>query len=202
MPALPPKLVDLALRLPIAARSRWQRARLALMGAHIGPRTWLNGIEVPRSPWDLRLDGCSLDHGVILLTTGSRRTEAEGGPRIRIHNAYINRYTMIDASEHIEIKDGVMIGPHTYITDHDHGTAPDLPVMKQPLSGAPTIIEEGAWLGAGVTVLKGVTVGAGAIVAAGAVVTRSVDPMAIVGGVPARFIKSRHDLPPAGAPPA
>ena len=47
------------------------------------------------------------------------------------------------------------------------------------------------WIGHGVIVLPGVTVGNGAVLAAGAVVTREVAPYAIVGGVPARAIRSR-----------
>jgi tetrahydrodipicolinate N-succinyltransferase len=42
-------------------------------------------------------------------------------------------------------------------------------------------------------ILPGVTLGDGAIVAAGAVVTTDVPPYAIVGGNPARVIKSRFD---------
>jgi len=45
-------------------------------------------------------------------------------------------------------------------------------------------------MGANVTVLAGVTIGDGAIVAAGAVVTRDVAPRTIVGGVPAKLIKT------------
>jgi acetyltransferase-like isoleucine patch superfamily enzyme len=39
-------------------------------------------------------------------------------------------------------------------------------------------------------VLPGVTIGRGAIVAAGAVVTRDVEPLTIVAGVPARLLRS------------
>jgi acetyltransferase-like isoleucine patch superfamily enzyme len=43
-----------------------------------------------------------------------------------------------------------------------------------------------------VMILDGVTIGTGSIVAAGAVVTKSVEPYSIVGGVPAKLIRSRN----------
>ncbi|MGN1326121.1 MAG: sugar O-acetyltransferase, partial [Candidatus Spyradenecus sp.] len=46
---------------------------------------------------------------------------------------------------------------------------------------------------AGVQVLPGVTIGSNVVVAAGAVVTRDVPDNVLVGGVPARILKS---LPP------
>ncbi|MEO1535570.1 MAG: acyltransferase, partial [Planctomycetota bacterium] len=135
-----------------------------------------------------------LDRGVILLSTGPRRSEAEGGPRIVIREGvYCNRYTMFDASERIEIGARTMIGPHCYITDHDHGIRRHMPIPKQPLIGAPVVIGHDAWLGAGVTILKGVTIGEGAIVAANAVVTKDVPPFSIVAGVPAKVIGERPE---------
>ena len=47
------------------------------------------------------------------------------------------------------------------------------------------------WIGHAVTVLPGVVVGNGAVLAAGAVVTRDVARYTVVGGVPARPIRSR-----------
>lgn len=49
-------------------------------------------------------------------------------------------------------------------------------------------IEDKAWIGFGVTVLKGVTIGEGAVVSAKSVVVKDVAPYTIVGGNPARKI--------------
>ncbi len=51
------------------------------------------------------------------------------------------------------------------------------------------------WLGSQCMILSGVRVGTGAVVAARAVVTRDVPPYAVVGGNPARALKSRFDEP-------
>jgi acetyltransferase-like isoleucine patch superfamily enzyme len=55
----------------------------------------------------------------------------------------------------------------------------------------PVRIGNDVWVGANATILSGVTIGDGAVVAAGAVVVDDVPPYAIVGGVPAKFIKFR-----------
>jgi virginiamycin A acetyltransferase len=49
------------------------------------------------------------------------------------------------------------------------------------------------WLGSGCMILSGVTIGTGAVVAARAVVTRDVPAYAVVGGNPAKPIRSRFD---------
>ena len=59
-------------------------------------------------------------------------------------------------------------------------------------------IEDGAWIGAGATVLPNVTIGRKAIVGAGSVVTKDVPPMTIVAGNPAKVI-GRVDQPKSKA---
>lgn len=62
-----------------------------------------------------------------------------------------------------------------------------------PSSKGNIVLGHGVWIGHGVLVLSGVTIGDGAVVAAGAVITKDVAPYSIVGGNPARFIRSRFD---------
>lgn len=54
----------------------------------------------------------------------------------------------------------------------------------------PIFIEADCWIGAGVVILPGVRIGRGTTVAAGSVVNKNVDPESLVGGVPAKFIRS------------
>ena len=55
----------------------------------------------------------------------------------------------------------------------------------------PVAIGDDVWIGTRAIILPGVRIGRGAIVAAGAVVTRDVNEFDIVGGNPARVIRSR-----------
>jgi acetyltransferase-like isoleucine patch superfamily enzyme len=167
-------------------RRWWFRQR----GASIAPGCWIQPIEVPRNPWDVQLGhSVMLDRGVVLIASGDPADE----PRIQIgKHVYINRSTILDASLSITIGDDTMIGPNCYLTDHDHGLDLDATLGEQPLVEAPLHIGDNVWIGAHATILKGVTVGEQAVVAAGAVVTQDVPPRTIVGGVPARPLRTRE----------
>ena len=56
------------------------------------------------------------------------------------------------------------------------------------------IVESDVWIGRNVTLLSGVTIGRGCTIAAGAVVNKSTPPYAVIGGVPAKFIKFKWTI--------
>lgn len=189
MTAFRDDLINRLIRYPGAIAIRVRTARLRLLGAHIGRNCWLRRIHVPRNPWDIRIDdSVGLDDEVVLLTSGQRMN----APRLVIGSGtYVNRFTMFDASERIEIGRNCLIGPYCYITDHDHGSEQPGPIVEQPLVGRPVRIGNDVWVGAGAIILKGVTIENGAIIGAGAVVLRDVHSGEKVAGVPARTIGSR-----------
>lgn len=172
------------------AARRWRRLCFRLRGVQFGRGCWIQSIEIPRNPQSIVLgDEVALDNHVVLLATGSPRAH----PQIRIGSrTYINRFTMLDASESIVIGERCMIGPSCYITDHDHGTRAGDAVASQPLKSVRTSIGNDVWIGAGAIVLKGVTIGDGAVIGAGAVVTADAPAGAILVGVPARVVGSRQ----------
>lgn len=64
--------------------------------------------------------------------------------------------------------------------------------MRQGHRYGEVIVEDDVWIAANCTLTPGSNIGRGAVVGAGAVVTGSVEPYAIVGGVPARVIGRRN----------
>ncbi|HLS01860.1 MAG TPA: acyltransferase, partial [Beutenbergiaceae bacterium] len=87
----------------------------------------------------------------------------------------------------------VSIAHHTSILSSTHTWQdPHVPIRDQPVVNQPTTIADNVWIGAGVRVLGGVTINTGAIVGAGSVVTKDVPANAIVGGIPARVLRTRH----------
>lgn len=87
----------------------------------------------------------------------------------------------------ITIEDNVLIAPKVSLLSEGH---PLSPTERQALIPGHIHIKKGAWIGAGATILPGVTVGENAIVAAGAVVSKDVPDNTVVGGIPAKIIKT------------
>jgi maltose O-acetyltransferase len=91
------------------------------------------------------------------------------------------------------IGDYVMMGSDVVVITRNHAfDRTDIPMMHQGFEEErPVVIGNDVWIGDRVIIMPGVNIGDGSIIAAGAVVTKDVPAYSIVGGVPARVIKSR-----------
>jgi len=87
----------------------------------------------------------------------------------------------------ITIEDGVLIGPNVNLLSEGHPISPE---DRHSLMVGHIHIKKNVWIGAGANILQGVTIGENSIVAAGAVVSADVPDNAIVGGIPAKIIKT------------
>ncbi len=83
-----------------------------------------------------------------------------------------------------------MIGPNVSLITAGHPLEPSQ--RRAATIGKPILIERNVWIAAA-AVIGGVTVGENSVVAAGSVVTRNVAPNTLVGGNPARVIRSVRD---------
>jgi UDP-2-acetamido-3-amino-2,3-dideoxy-glucuronate N-acetyltransferase len=89
----------------------------------------------------------------------------------------------------VEIEDRVFVGHGvTFVNDKLPRATADDGALKTEADWQllPTVVEAGASIGSGATILGGVRIGRDALVGAGAVVTRDVEPGATVAGNPAR----------------
>ena len=102
-------------------------------------------------------------------------------------NVFINHACSFVDMGGITIEDDVLIGPKVNLITENH---PLDPLDRQALLLKPILIKRNAWIGAGATILPGVTIGENAVVAAGAVVSKDVPANTVVGGVPAKIIKT------------
>lgn len=128
-------------------------------------------------------------HGAVLHVYNFRDMQQS---RIRIgSDSLIGEYSVIRGQGGVQIGDRVYTSPFTQIIAVNHVfDDPTLPFVEQGITAEGIVIEDDVWLGAGAIITDGVRVGKGAVVAAGAVVTRDVPPHTVVGGVPAKPIKS------------
>ena len=106
-------------------------------------------------------------------------------------NVFINSGCHFQDQGGIIIGDGSFIGHNVVLATINH----DLdPANNRKNHYAPITIESHVWIGSNATILPGVTIGEWAVVAAGAVVIKDVPPYTVVGGVPARVLKTvRND---------
>ncbi|WP_050469442.1 sugar O-acetyltransferase [Herbaspirillum chlorophenolicum] len=131
------------------------------------------------------LIGKKVDDGFVLIPP----FYTTGGSDLAIgRNVFINQNCTIYDLGGVDIGDDVLIGPNVSIITSGHPLEPSQ--RHAAVVAKPVRIERNVWIGAGATIIGGVTVGENSVIGAAAVVTRDVPPNTLVGGNPARVIRS------------
>lgn len=127
-------------------------------------------------------------HNTVILRQASNIEIGEG--------CLINHNNVLQAGKvdgKIKIGNYVHTGANVMIIAFNHAfDTREIPTIQQDYYDADVTIGDDVWVGGGAVILAGVTIGRGAIIAAGAVVNSDVPEYAIVGGIPAKFLKYRN----------
>jgi UDP-2-acetamido-3-amino-2,3-dideoxy-glucuronate N-acetyltransferase len=150
---------------------------LVEQGAQIGEgtRVW-HMVQI--RPGALVGKNCNIGRGVFI------DSHVQIGDKVKIQN-YVSVY------EGVTIEDGVFVGPHAVFTN-DKIPRAVTPEMEFKATTdwvvVPTLIREGAAIGANSVIVCGVTVGRWAMIGSGSVVTKDIPDYGLVVGNPARLI--------------
>ncbi|WP_160298534.1 acyltransferase [Williamsia herbipolensis] len=125
-----------------------------------------------------------------ILTTTSKLSLVGVGFRLGARSG-VGDYFHIGCSGGVDIGSDVIIGPYLTIHSQEHLYADrDIPIRQQGTRQQEVTIANDCWLGARVTLLAGTSLGPRTIVAAGAVVSGTHAGNEILGGIPAKKIRS------------
>lgn len=107
------------------------------------------------------------------------------------NNVSVHPFCYLEGSGGIDIGNNVSLAHNTSIlsVNHTWGNR-EMPIKYNPIEHMPVKICDDVWVGCGCRLLAGITINSRSVIAAGAVVTKDVEANTIVGGIPARQIKS------------
>ena len=133
----------------------------------------------------VNLYGCEIGDDTRIGTFVEIQRGARIGARCKISS-----HTFI--CEGVRIEDEVFIGHGVMFVNDRYPRAANAdgsPKTAADWRCESTVVEAGASIGSGSTILAGLTIGRGAMIGAGSVVTRDVPPLTVVVGNPARTLR-------------
>ncbi|MBX2829913.1 MAG: acyltransferase [Rhodospirillales bacterium] len=162
-----------------------------LSGAAKGLNLYGGGLPFMSGPLDIEIGpGCRIS----TQTTFTGRWSGQSRPQLICgKNVGIGWQTTIAVGRTVRLGDNVRIAGRAFLAGYPgHPVDPvdraaGLPDTEDQVKDI--ILESDVWLGTGCVVNGGVTIGQGTIVAAGSVVTKSLPPMVLAAGVPAKIIR-------------
>jgi len=105
----------------------------------------------------------------------------------------LDKEVMIDYTSPVRIGNYVTVSEGVKIFTHNHSVDDYIDIQHSEIITYPLEIDDYAWIGAKAIILPTVKkIGYGAVIAAGAIVTKEVKAYEVVGGNPAKVIKTRN----------
>jgi acetyltransferase-like isoleucine patch superfamily enzyme len=107
-------------------------------------------------------------------------------------NVGIGEFAYLGGAGGLKIGDECIVGQYLSCHPENHNyEKTSIAIRHQGVSRKGIDIGKNCWIGSKVTILDGVKIGAGSIIAAGSIVTKSFNENSIIGGVPAKLLKTR-----------
>ncbi|NQU83456.1 MAG: acyltransferase [Parcubacteria group bacterium] len=105
-------------------------------------------------------------------------------------NCQFTAHCYINGSSGLEIGDNVGFAPGAMIFS-DSGPLPSKKLQRFfPITEGKIVIHDDVWICAQAMILPGVTIGSMSVIASGSLVTKDVPSGVVVGGIPAKIIKT------------
>lgn len=109
-------------------------------------------------------------------------------------NIFVGKQAIINEGVYLNAKGKIIIGDNVHISSFVIINTGMLDIKQDPKSRnhlvKDVVVEDGVWIASGAIINPGVKIGKNSVVAAGAVVTRDVPENCLVGGAPAKLIKT------------
>lgn len=152
----------------------------------VHPRIWRGGVRLYSGSSIHIVKGATIDIGKAVSFYPNVKIDMQStGAQLKIgNNTFINRDSKIFCKDMVHIGNRCAISWDVTIMDHDFHYIDDNENSK------PIYIGDNVWIGCHSIILKGVHIGDGAVVGAGSVVTKDVPSYSVVGGNPAKVIKT------------
>ena len=132
---------------------------------------------------------CKISEYSVLICSGTLKNL--GNYIVLEDNVSIGEFCRLGGSGGVVIKRNTIIGQYfsAHPENHNYSEKNEL-IKNQGTTRGKIVIGENCWIGARVTVLAGTEVGHSSVIAAGAVVSGVFPPFSVIGGIPAKLIKS------------
>ena len=150
------------------------------------PRICRGGVKIYRGSNIHIVKGATIEIGKSVSFYQNVKIDMQSaGAKVKIgDNTFINRDSNIFCKDLVSIGNRCAISWDVTIMDNDFH------YIGANDNSKPIYIGDNVWIGCHSLILKGVHIGDGAVIAAGSVVTKDVPSCSVVGGNPAKVIKT------------